>query len=138
MSFKDLNTLLVSTANWLDTDIPEARLNNDADGRKWFLSSIRYDKTLTLADLKEATNRDKLNEEFDKRYKDTSASTRKGISALKTEISALYSFNKCFVQRYKGRMHFYRDDLSQKATRTVTALGQSHALLEEFANNLSE
>lgn len=138
MSFDNLHDLLDTTAEWLQTSIPEARLGNDADGRRWFLAAIGYDKKLVLADLKEATDRTKLNSEFASRYKDTDPQSRKGISALKTEISALYSFNKCFVQRYKGRMHFYRDDLSQKATRTVTAMGQSYGLLEEFSNNLSQ
>jgi len=60
-----------------------------------------------------------------------------GISALKVEIGALYSFNKCFVQRYKGRMHYYRDDLSQKGARNMASCAQAQALLDEFEKNLA-
>ena len=139
MNFEKLATLLKKTATWLESEIPDARVKeNDSTGRRWYIKSIGYSKTLKIEDLKTITDRGTLNSEFVKRYKDTDAKTRKGVSALKTEISALYSFSKCFVQRYKGRMHFYRDDLSQKGTRTVTAVGQSSGLLEELKNNLSQ
>ena len=61
---------------------------------------------------------------------------RKGISALKAEISALYSFDKCFIQRHKGRLHFYRDDLSQKGARNMYPVGMAVGLQEEFKQNL--
>lgn len=124
-------------ANWMEIDISAGRLReNDSTGRTWFLSSVEYDKTLKLEDLREYTDRAALNAKYETIYDSTDTKSRKGLSAIKTEISALYSFNKCFVQRYKGRMHFYRDDLSQKAKRNMRTASQSLHLLEELRKNL--
>ena len=132
-----LDQLLDICATWIESDIPETRLKtNDADGRPWFLTAAKYDKTLTLKDLREFTDRTSLNEEFLSRFRQEDQKGRKGISAIKVEIGLLYGFNKCFVQRYKGRMHFYRDDLSQKGARNMTAVGHSIGLFDEFKKNL--
>jgi hypothetical protein len=135
---KTLSQLLKKFEVWMQTEIPVGRVaQNDATGRTWFLGSIEYDKTLKLEDLREYTDRSKLNEEYVKRYLNTSVKAAKGISALKVEISALYSFNKCFVQRYKGRMHYYRDDLSQKGARNMASCAQAQAMFEEFNKNMT-
>ena len=136
MNIKSLKTLLKKIISWLEKDIPQAREKNDAEGRSWFLKSIEYDKTLKLEDLRGVTDRSELNGEFKARYEEKSTQGRKGISALKVEISALYSFNKSFVERYKGRSHFYKDDLSQKSSRVGSSTGRSFALFEEFKKNL--
>ena len=70
-------------------------------------------------------------------YKNKEVKAAKGLSSLKVEISALYSFNKCFVQRYKGRMHYYRDDLSQKVARNMASCAQAQVLFEEFDKNMT-
>jgi hypothetical protein len=133
----ELKDLIQKLANWIEIAIPQARtLTKDAEGRDWFLRSVGYDKKLILEDLRNFTDRSNLNKQYDDRFKDTNLKSRKGISALKVEISALYSFNKCFVQRYKGRMHYYRDDLSQKGARTMCAAGQAMGLFSEFKKNL--
>jgi hypothetical protein len=131
-----LSELLDSVNEWIQESIPHDRLKNDSEGRAWALSRLHHYDTLKVEDLSNFTNRDELNNEYVRRYKETDAKSRKGISALKLEISALYSFNKCFVQRYKGRMHYYRDDLSQKGIRNMYTVGQSFALFEEFKKNL--
>jgi hypothetical protein len=122
---------------WIQYTIPEDRLKSDIEGRKWFIYSLGYSKTLKLEDLKTVTDREELNIEYIKRYKVIDVKKRQGISALKAEISALYSFNKCFVQRYKGRLHYYRDDLSQKGTRNMVSVGQAVGLFNEFKKNLA-
>jgi hypothetical protein len=130
--------LLKKFGAWMQTDIPTGRVEeNDATGRTWFLSSVEYKDTLKLKDLRGYTDRKSLNEEFTKRYLETDVQKAQGISALKVEIGALYSFNKCFVQRYKGRMHYYRDDLSQKGARNMASCAQAQALLDEFEKNLA-
>ena len=130
--------LLKKFGAWMQTDIPTGRVEeNDATGRTWFLSSVEYKDTLKLKDLRGYTDRKSLNEEFTRRYLETDVQKAQGISALKVEISALYSFNKCFVQRYKGRMHYYRDDLSQKGARNMASCAQAQALLNEFEKNLA-
>lgn len=136
---EDLDSLLKILAAWLEVSIPDGRVKTkDTEGRDWFLRAAKYDKTLKLSDLKNYTDRTALNTEYASRYKQTSTQSKKGVSALKVEISALYSFNKCFVQRYKGRMHFYRDDLSQKGARNMRSVGQAMGLLNEFKKNLDQ
>jgi hypothetical protein len=111
---------------------------NDDRGRTWFTKAAEYKDKLILKDLKKFTDRSELNSEFVSRYKEKKPKGRKGISALKVEISALYSFNKCFVQRHKGRIHFYRDDLSQKGARNMRSVGQAMGLFTEFKKNLDQ
>lgn len=135
--FDSLISLLQKLNSFFAEAIPSKRLgSNDSAGRQWFLEHIEYKGTLKLSSLRDITDRDELNSTFTKRYADESVQSRKGVSALKTEISSLYSFQKCFVQRYKGRLHFYRDDLSQKGARTMCATGSSYGLFNEFKKNL--
>jgi hypothetical protein len=137
MAITTLKKLATKLSEWIAKAIPDARVDsNDSSGRDWFLKKIEYEDKLTLEDLKEVTDRDDLNDEFRSRYKDLDPQSRKGISALKVEISALYSFNKSFVQRYKGRMHFYRDDLSQKGARNMVCVGQAMGMHNEFKQQL--
>ena len=134
--FKKIADLLFELADLFESVIPEARLGKDSKGRTWFLDAIGYDKTLTLSDLRKITDSSKLNDEYRSRYKENDPKSRLGISALKAEISMLYSFKKSFVQRYKGRIHYYRDDLSQKGARNTATVGQAHGLFEHFKKNL--
>ena len=135
--FTTIKELLTKLANWHEKDIPNARLKNDQNGRKWLLKTLDYQKTLKLEDLRKCTDRKELNKEYIKRYREPSVKAKKGVSAIKQEISALYGFNKCLVQRHKGRMHFYRDDLSQKGARTLASVGYAHVLFEAFKTNLA-
>ena len=133
-----LSKLLTKFEAWMQTEIPTVRVEkNDATGRKWFLASVEYKDSLKLEDLRDFTDRTELNEKFTDRYKNEDVKSAKGVSALKVEISALYSFNKCFVQRYKGRLHYYRDDLSQKGARNMASCAQAQALFEEFDKNMT-
>lgn len=136
MTITSLKDLVQTIAKWVEQAIPTARLHNDSAGRPWFLKTIEYSESLKLENLRKATERGALNDKYVGRFFNTDAKSRQGISAIKAEISALYSFNKSFVERYKGRMHYYRDDLSQKGARTMTAVGQSYGLLREFGTNL--
>jgi alpha-amylase/alpha-mannosidase (GH57 family) len=136
MIAKKLEQLMKKIAPWFEKTIPEARLSNDVEGRTWFMKDVQYTDTLKLEDLKKATDRESLNSDYKERFNQEKVKSRKGISAIKTEISALYSFNKCFVQRYKGRMHFYRDDLSQKGARNMRAAAQAMGVFNEFKKNL--
>lgn len=134
--FKTINDLLKELALLFEYVIPQARKGNDARGRTWFLKAIGYTKKITLKDLRSVVDTKDLNKEYRDRYKNEEVASRKGISAIKAEISMLYSFKKSFVQRYKGRLHFYRDDLSQKGARTMATAGQAHGLFKHFKKNL--
>jgi hypothetical protein len=122
---------------WYEQKIPDARMKNDQEGRPWFLKTIEYDQdTLKLEDLRNFVDTQDLNDLYAKRYLVTQVKEAKGLAAIRTEIGMLYAFNKCVVQRYKGRMHFYRDDLTQKAARTMSCVGQAGNLFQEFKKNL--
>ena len=139
MSIETLKDLLEDKyPKWLDKDIPERRLDNDAKGRKWFLKSIDYGEDLKQKSLRDYVNREQLNQEFAQRFKEKRVKQRKGISALKVEITALYAFSKCFVQRYRGRMLYYKDDLSQKGARNPHAIGQAYGLFRAFKKYLDK
>lgn len=138
MPITTLKKLGIKLKSWVGEAVPKAREeSNDTSGRDWFLKKIEYEDKLILKDLREVTDRTELNEQYVDRYKNTDPKSRKGISALKAEVSALYSFNKSFVQRYKGRMHFYRDDLSQKGARNMASMGQAVGTHSEFKQQLN-
>jgi hypothetical protein len=134
--YKKIADALKDLAKQFEATIPAARLKNDSAGRTWFLKAINYSKKLILEDLRKITDSEDLNKDYRTRYKDEDPKSRKGLSAIKAEVSMLYSFKKSFVQRYKGRLHFYRDDLSQKGARIMATAGQSHGLFELFKKNL--
>lgn len=135
---KNLKELIKKIAKWFEEDTPDNRVNhNDAEGRAWFLKTLDYQDTLKLEDLSNFTDRSELNNEYVTRYREKEIPSRKGISALKIEISALYAFNKCFVERYKGRLHYYRADLSQKGARNLRSVAQAMAKFEELKKNLA-
>jgi len=136
MKAKKLDELFQNMAPWFEEKIPNHRLQNDVAGRVWFLKAVGYTDKLILSDLREVTDRTDLNEKYVERYLEEDTKKRKGVSALKVEISGLYSFTKSFVQRYKGRIHFYRDDLSQKGKRNMCNVGQAAGLLHTFSENL--
>jgi hypothetical protein len=132
-----ISKLIYTIEKWFITLIPDNRVDsNDSKGRSWVSKALEYDKTFKLEDLREYTDRSELNRQYVAAYKVEDPKQRKGISGLKADVSSLYSFNKCFVQRYKGRMHYYRDDLSQKGQRNMRTVGQSLHLLELFKSNL--
>jgi hypothetical protein len=135
---KTLEELFDKLKVWVEEHIPQDRLQNDQQGRRWMVDSMPYDKELILKDLKEFTDRKQLNTEYKTAYKEKEVKSRKGISALKLEIGVLYSFNRCWVQRHKGRMHFYRDDLSQKGARVMGAVGYAAGFFKEFKKNLEK
>jgi hypothetical protein len=135
---KTLEELFNRLKKWVEEYIPDDRLQNDQQGRRWMVDAMQYDKQLILNDLKEFTDRKQLNTDYKTAYKEKEVKARKGISALKLEISILYSFNRCWVQRHKGRMHFYRDDLSQKGARVMGAVGYASGLFKELKKNLEK
>jgi hypothetical protein len=139
MAIKTLKDLLEDKyPKWIEEHIPEKRLKNDSEGRRWFLKSIGYSEDLKQESLRKYTDRDSLNAEFVQRYKVEEVKKRKGISALKVEISALYAFSKCFVQRYRSRMLYYKDDLSQKKGRINHSIGQAYGLFRAFKKYLDK
>jgi hypothetical protein len=134
--YTSVDDLLSDLSDWMEKEIPEGRLENDYKGRPWFLRSIMYQGKLKLSELREVANTAILNLQFQSRYGVKSPTYRKGISALKAEISMLYSFKRSFVERYKGRLHYYCADLSQKGNRNMSAAGLSFGIFSEFRQNM--
>lgn len=132
-TFKKLYNKFVT---FIQEELPERRLQNDAQGRRWFAKSVGYSDKFTLEDLNNFVDRDELNSRYMDRVAEKNPKQRLGISALKMEISLLHSFNKCFVERYKGRLHIYRDDLSQKGGRVMQTVARSAARFNKFKTNL--
>lgn len=134
MQAKLLRELFEKIKKWYEEDIPDKREQNDKEGRRWYTDSIPWDKPLKVEDLKKATDRQQLNQEYVQRWKEEKPPARKGVSAHKLEISQLYSFNKTFVQRYKSRLRYYQDDTSQKKARIMYNVWQSFAIFDRFKN----
>jgi hypothetical protein len=130
-----LNKLTEAMNTFIAKEIPKS-MTTSGQPRKWFLDSVSWDKTLKMEDLRSATDRESLNGDYVSRFKVDDVKSRKGISALKIEISQLYSFNRSFIQRYQPRVQYYRADLSQKGGRTMYNVWQSVALFKTFKNKL--
>ena len=134
--YDELKKLGEDLNKYFKDQITDTRVNsNDKRGRKWFLKSIDYKGKLTLKALRGLTKRSELNAKYLSRYAIKDIKARQGISAIKQEISALYSFNRSATQRYKGRLHHYRDDLSQKGARTTISLAKAINLFSIFKDN---
>ena len=132
MQVKELKELFQKIKKWYEDDIPDKREQNDKEGRRWYTDSLPWDKPLKVEDLKKATDRQQLNQEYVQRWKEEKPASRKGVSAHKLEISQLYSFNKTFVQRYKSRLRYYQDDTSQKKARIMFNVWQSFSIFDRF------
>jgi hypothetical protein len=137
MAFSTIEELFKVIKVWFEEDIPEKRLNLDSEGRKWYIDVLSDITSLKSADLRKATQREDLNKEYITRYKVDTPAERKGISALKLEISQLYSFNKVLVLRHRTRVQYYKDDLSQKGARNMYTLWQSFAPFKRFKDFLN-
>jgi len=134
MQVKLLRELFEKIKKWYEEDIPDKREQNDKEGRRWYTDSLPWDKPLKVEDLKKATDRQQLNQEYVQRWKEEKPPARKGVSAHKLEISQLYSFNKTFVQRYKSRLRYYQDDTSQKKARIMFNVWQSFSIFDRSKN----
>jgi hypothetical protein len=133
---KSLSTLLNVLKIWFERTIVNSRMKLDSEGRTWVINTLGYKGAFKLTELNGFTQRAGLNRMYLQRFIVLDPKSRKGISAIKAEISSLYSFQKCFTQRFKGRMHFYRDDLSQKGRRNMSTVGRSFGIYSEFKENL--
>lgn len=134
--FDKLDAFMQTVSSWFEKDIPDKRLQNDTGGRKWFVDTVGYSDPFLVEKLKKVLETDDLNKEFEERNRVDTVKDRKGISALQAEVASMYSMNTAFVQRYKGRMHYYRDDLSQKGRRNMTAVGQVMKLFKDFKTRM--
>jgi hypothetical protein len=120
----------------MEEEITTKRLSNDKDGRPSFLKSIGYSDKLDTSSLRGIVNLQELDNKFREANSVTDNKSRKGISAIKAEISMLYSFKRSFVERYKGRMQYYATDMGQKGNRNMAAAGLSLGIFSEFRANL--
>jgi hypothetical protein len=134
--YSSIDSLLEAMSKWMEEEIPKKRLSNDKDGRPSFLTSIGYSGKLDTSSLRGIVSLQELDNKFREVNSVTDNKSRKGISAIKAEISMLYSFKRSFVERYKGRMQYYATDMGQKGNRNMAAAGLSLGIFSEFRSNL--
>ena len=121
------------TIQGLAADINNANTNfvngvvggdTDPDTILPFLESIGYDqKSLSFEDIATFFDRASLNAEYVARF----GKGKKPYSYIQSEINFIYGMQKCVVARYKNRMGYYRDALSQKGVRTQIAVNYAVA-----------
>jgi hypothetical protein len=130
----DLHTLV---AKWFETNIVQSRLTGDKS-RQWSTGALALPSaganTMVQAALRAFIDRSDLNAEYNSQYNKKEISDKHDLVAIKVEISVLYSFLKCFVERHKTRLMFYRDDLSQKGARIMYNV----KLSEEYHNQVKQ
>ena len=124
---------MAQTLQGLAADINQANTNfvdgivggdTDPDSILPFLQSIGYDQeSLSFADIATFFDRTALNAE----YKDRFGKGKKPYSYIQSEINFIYGMHKCVVARYKNRMGYYRDALSQKGVRTQVVVNHAVA-----------
>jgi hypothetical protein len=134
--YTSIDDLLGAVSTWMEDDIPAKRMKNDSEGRPWFLKNIAYSGKLTPSDLQKVVGFSDLDRRFRSTYEVKDNKSRKGISAIKAEISMLYGFRRSFVERYKGRLQYYATDMGQKGHRNMAAVGLSIGIFSEFRSNL--
>jgi hypothetical protein len=134
--YSSIDDLLTSMSKWMEEDVPSKRMKNDKEGRPWFLKSIGYTGTLNASSLRPVVDLSPLDLRFRAINDVKDNKSRKGISAIKAEISMLYSFKRSLIERYKGRLQYYATDMGQKGKRNMAAVGLSLGIFSEFRSNL--
>ncbi len=134
--YSSIDDLLTAMSKWMEEDVPSKRMKNDSEGRPSFLKSIGYSGKLDAKGLQGIVSLSSLDQRFRSVDGVTSNKARKGVSAIKAEISMLYSFKRSFVERYKSRLQYYATDMGQKGNRNMAAAGLSLGIFSEFRSNL--
>lgn len=104
------------------SDLVDLRKKNEEKGYEWVYKGIKYDDTLDLLAFQKFFDRKEQNDEYVKRYKETSVPDKLPTAMLQNEINMIYSFHKCFAMRNHTRLQYYRNDLSQKGHRIKSML----------------
>jgi len=110
---------------WIIEDVVKPRMENKEMGRNWAYAELGYTKELSTADYQSFFERGNLNDEYVRRYLQQFIPTKQAHAMLQPEINMIYSFHKCFAMRNATRLQYYRNDLSQKAKRNLTAVNQA-------------
>lgn len=130
------NDVLDKLVGWLQDEQADGRLENK--DRIWALKAFEFDQELTQENLRKFVDLSKLDKEIVKRMQELDNSKRKQTLTMKYELSQMYSFLKCLVERHKTRIQYYRDDLSNKGVRIPLMLGASQDSLENLRDNLEQ
>jgi hypothetical protein len=87
--------------------------------RQWATIGLGYKDKLIQSAMRAFVDRSQLNKDYNTKYNSPNSQDKKSVVLDKIEITTLYSFLKCFVERHKTRLMYYRDDLSQKGARNM-------------------
>lgn len=134
--YSSIDDLLTAMSKWMEEGVPSRRMKNDSEGRPSFLKSIGYSGKLDSKGLQGIVSLSSLDQRFRSVDGVKNNKARKGVSAIKAEISMLYSFKRSFVERYKSRLQYYATDMGQKGNRNMAAAGLSLGIFSEFRSNL--
>lgn len=105
-TFKSLIDGVQAYQTQFSVNTTEGTLDKNED----FLKSLEYTEDLTTANILSFFDRKALNDEYKESYKTGESS----YSHVQLEINHIYSFHKSFALRFKSRLGYYRDALSQK------------------------
>jgi hypothetical protein len=134
MAITGLTQLHSAIADWFEQNIVDSRLQQGDKSREWCTDAMGYTSPLLQAAMRAFIDRSQLNSDYTTKYKATTTAEKKNVVFDKVEISVLYSFLKCFVERHKTRLMYYRDDLSQKGARNMYSVKIS----EDWFNQVSQ
>jgi hypothetical protein len=110
---------------WTDANV-KSRLTNAENGREWVYKNLEYTDDLTTKKYQDFFDRNDQNEEYHKRFINRNVPSKKPHGWYQNEINMIYGFHKCFAMRNATRLQYYRNDLSQKGARNLTAV--NHAI----------
>lgn len=133
-----LKDLFKDFLTWFKDDIVKKRIDNKEDGYTWVAKSIKYEDDLELKKFQEFFDRKELNSEYKEKAEEKDITKKKAYSALQTEINLIYSFHKGFAIRHQTRLQAYRNDLSMKGKRSMSAINVGLGKFEYFKKTLEE
>lgn len=117
-----IQELIQKFQDWAKGKIVKLRVENKEQGYTFHAKAIGFDKELTLGEFQNFFTRKKLNDEYMKRFKNTDIPSKQACAWYQTEINMFYSYHKCFAMRHRGRLEYYRSDLSQKGARAYSTI----------------
>jgi len=110
-------------ATWMEQNVFQSRTQQGDKSRQWAATALGLPSsgatTMTQAAFRAFVDRSGLNKQYATQYQSQNVADKKDLVCIKVEISVLYSFLKCFVERHKSRLMYYRDDLSKKGYRVM-------------------
>lgn len=133
-----LKDLFKDFLTWFKDDIVKKRIDNKEDGYTWVAKSLKYTDELELKKFQDFFDRKELNSDYKQKVEEKDISKKKAYAAIQTEVNLIYSFHKGFAIRNQTRLQAYRNDLSVKGKRGMSAINIGLGKFEAFKKTLEE